>query len=61
MPCIKKACIAPKKVLCSKRGPEVKISDHGVIKCLGESCRYQIIVDQVPSGYLSLIASSQGS
>lgn len=43
-----KACIAPKEVLCGKRGHKFKLEHHMVPKCRGAYCRYLIELDKLP-------------
>jgi hypothetical protein len=43
-----KVCIAPKDVLCGKRGQKFKLEHHFVPKCKGDYCRYLIRLNELP-------------
>lgn len=43
-----KACIAPREVLCGKRGHRFRLEHHMVSKCKGESCIYLIRLNELP-------------
>ena len=55
MPYSNRACIAPKRILCGKRGHRFRLNGHMVPKCYGASCRYLILLDQLPEYCLDLV------
>lgn len=48
MPYSNRACIAPRSVSCGKRGHRFRLNHHMLPKCLGQSCRYLVRLDQLP-------------
>lgn len=43
-----RACIAPKTLPCTRKGRKFKINRHFCRKCKGVSCRYLILLDELP-------------
>ena len=55
MPYSNKACIAPRKMPCGKRGHRFRLNGHYVPKCYGEYCRYLVRLDHIPEVYYNLV------
>ena len=59
MPYSNKACTAPKQVGCGKRGHRFKLDGHMVHKCLGNCCRYLVLLDQIDPWFLPLVRTTK--